>query len=71
LESLVAVAPAIDLKGIVAAVLWQASQFVVFLTSPWQRLALKQSGVPPLKEPAGELANRARLGAARLGDVAL
>jgi hypothetical protein len=32
--SLVAVAPAIDLKGLVVAVLWQASQLLIFLTSP-------------------------------------
>jgi hypothetical protein len=56
-----------DLKGFVVAVLWQASQLLVFLTSPWHKLAVKQFGVPPLKDPAGEFANRARFGAARFG----
>jgi hypothetical protein len=50
-----------DLKGVVAATLWQASQLLVFLTSPWHRPALKQVGEAlPLNEPAGELTKRVK-----------
>jgi hypothetical protein len=34
-------------------------------------LAVKQSGEPPVNDPAGELANLARLGAASFGDEEL
>ena len=53
--------PAMDLNGLVPAVLWQASQLLVLRTSPWHMVAVKQPGEPvTLNEPAGELAKRVR-----------